>query len=106
MDCRSDSEGKTDEGSGYDKRNVKDNPSSPPTAEVPKGKPCKVGAFLVRGRTALPSATPTKKVENVVTVSLSGDTRRGFLHFAYGYAVRFGRNDIKKSQIFKIDRAW
>ena len=64
MDCRSDSEGKTDEGSGYDKRNVKDNPSSPPTAEVPKGKPCKVGAFLVRlGATAGRSATPTYKVE-------------------------------------------
>ena len=38
----------TNEGSGYDKRNVKDNPSSPPTAELPpEGKPYKVWAFLV-----------------------------------------------------------
>ena len=44
MDCRSDSEGKTDEGSGYDKRNIKDNPSSVATRQVPKGKPYKVGA--------------------------------------------------------------
>ena len=39
MDCRSGSEGKTDEGSGYDKRNVKDNPSSVATRQVPEGKP-------------------------------------------------------------------
>ena len=38
----------TNEGSGYDKRNIKDNPSSPPTAELPpEGKPYKVWAFLV-----------------------------------------------------------
>ena len=40
VDCRSFSEGKTDEGSGYDKRNVKDNPSSVATRQLPpKGKP-------------------------------------------------------------------
>ena len=40
MDCRSDSEGKTNEGSGYDKRNIKDNPSSVATRQLPpKGKP-------------------------------------------------------------------
>ena len=39
VDCRSDSEGKTDEGSGYNKRKVKDNPSSVATRQVPRGKP-------------------------------------------------------------------
>ena len=49
MDCRSESEGKTDEGLGYDKRNVKDNPSSVATRQLPpRGKAYKVGAFLVR----------------------------------------------------------
>ena len=38
MDCRSDSAGKTDEGSGYNERNVKDNPSSVAMRQVPKGK--------------------------------------------------------------------
>ena len=42
MDCRSESEGKTDEGSGYDERNVKDNPSSVATRQVPEGKPQKI----------------------------------------------------------------
>ena len=64
VDCRSDSEGKTDEGSGYDKRNVKDNPSSVAMRQVSKGKPCKIGAFLVRlGATAGRSAMPTYNVE-------------------------------------------
>ena len=40
MDCRSDSVGKTDEGLGYDERNVKDNPSSVASRQLPpKGKP-------------------------------------------------------------------
>ena len=42
MDCRSESEGKTDEGSGYDERNVKDNPSSVAARQVPEGKPQKI----------------------------------------------------------------
>ena len=43
MDCRSESEGKTDEGSGYDERNVKDNPSSVAARQLPpEGKPQKI----------------------------------------------------------------
>ena len=57
----------------------------------------------VRGRTALPSATPTYKVEKVITVSLSGNVRGGFLRFAHVSAVRFGRNDVKTQCFFKTD---
>ena len=41
----------TDEGSGYDERNIKDNPSSVATRQVPKGKPYIVGEFLVHPQT-------------------------------------------------------
>ena len=34
------------------------------------------------------------KVEKEREVGLSGDNRGGFLRYAYGCAVRFGRNDV------------
>ena len=50
----------------------------------------------VRGRTALPSATPTNMVEKAVTVSLSGDFRGGFLHFANASVEMTLKSDFLK----------
>ena len=54
MDCRSDSEGKTDEGSGYNNRNVKKQPlisryaTASPQGEALNGR-VRMFSFMLRG---------------------------------------------------------
>ena len=74
MDCRSDSEGKTNEGSGYDKRNVKDNPSSVATRQVPRGKPFYAYRFAaVVFAPALVSTSLEMTRRNTVPLGLRAD---------------------------------